>query len=1232
MPAIDPLAGRLITKLTMKALEKPDKKLSQKEYEAATQEALKESKTFSSKPMPIPSWVKFKEIQAQVDDGEELSMKDLINTLLSQMEGADRSRFGIDYKEVIPTDEEGKNTFYLNKILHIAVVLNLPDLVAKSIEQGAEINSKTYPLLGLVGDASVHLSSDFGEAEINSKTYTLFGLGGDTSVQLATEFGHLEILKLLLSKDPKSRESISLLNELFDISVEYGHLSIVEFLAANGAQIDKPSGQISTIEFLDAIGVKVDEPNNAYRGSYGKLSRSERPIAGGDTPLFIAAKHGNVEIVKFLIKNGANVNHKNIIGETAMHALVRKDLSGKIPLPISRFKRSRSIKKIGSEESKLEIFKILYEKGTRIDAINQNSDTPLLAAAHSGYSKLVGQLLKMGANVQHQNLLGNTALHEAVLGESFQLETVRTLVESGANLREKNKKGEIAFELCAHGEINPIQRKPSTSAYLVLQETNIGRKDPTVFPYLFGKMLSKNFSADWQKRINEDDLIIHQPTEFIDQLNFLKDTLNCSEADIAKFINGKLTPTELLKNKEKYFTDFKIIAQAMDVLFELQKTNQTLGKKTHSELGTFVSYFSNRTATLGNKSNLESLEYKMILYKKLRNYIPEQEDSFNKWLKIDVGQVQSWLGIDFKQRWDYLPYLLDAIKIFKNTKSDIEKLKNTIKGLNFKELLSDGSLNTKTGLALLGLIFEFGLEKEKLNEFLEYFKVNLLDLASVEKIRTKLVEYNPALGNQIIEKLASHYLEERISEKNLDHKIQFCNAWANPEKQIQNSYLDDVKDVYCNQAAFMKNKIKQYLEQTPAAAVAIQKQYPDFFNANDWVLFDQLSRQVKTDKVPDSAITKKEKPVIKPEKNIETIKEVAETKSKNTILGPDKLKLLLSQSITSKPEENIVDSIEKKVKEAHEIKDNAGLQERINYAFIASGISNRVQGDALLLFLARQVAEYLDDKPSDKYEELKFNWGNESLSLKTILETKMGLGWEENKSGVMQKGKKVVTRLLQGNTQVLTRAYDTLTASKLENFKKDYQKVSSIAYQGADKTQKEIAISPKVDGYSITQESGERVGFVIAANAQNAKMDYLTQLGKNRGDLSATFKQRYGNKLVFDGVGAMMSGSTPVVSIIEKGKPLNKTSTLEGRMQGLILMNAQGQPILLDKTNLSIAELNSIGMVKPYAAQLKKDFEILEKQLLKAADAIQTGEKSEVEALQKKHAGLIKEYWCWRKN
>jgi hypothetical protein len=235
---------------------------------------------------------------------------------------------------------------------------------------------------------------------------------------------------------------------------------------------------------------------------------------------------------------------------------------------------------------------------------------------------------------------------------------------------------------------------------------------------------------------------------------------------------------------------------------------------------------------LSAKSNLEKMEHQMMLYKILQKYIPEKQDQFAVWLKIDVEKVQSWLGIDFSQQLSYVPYLIDAIKIFKSTQGEIEKLRDKVKSLDFKQLLSAGGLETKSGMALLGMIFEFGLEKEKLNEFLECFKVNLLDLASVEKIRTKLVEYNPALGNQIIEKLASHYLEESLNEKNLDHKIKFCKAWANPEKQIQNSYLHDVKDVYCNQAAFMKNKIKQYLEQTPTAAIALQKQYPDFFNAN----------------------------------------------------------------------------------------------------------------------------------------------------------------------------------------------------------------------------------------------------------------------------------------------------------------------------------------------------------------------------------------------------------------
>ena len=50
----------------------------------------------------------------------------------------------------------------------------------------------------------------------------------------------------------------------------------------------------------------------------------------GDTPLMIAILHGNRKLIDFLVHKGANVNHVNINGNSALHFALAYDKTGQI--------------------------------------------------------------------------------------------------------------------------------------------------------------------------------------------------------------------------------------------------------------------------------------------------------------------------------------------------------------------------------------------------------------------------------------------------------------------------------------------------------------------------------------------------------------------------------------------------------------------------------------------------------------------------------------------------------------------------------------------------------------------------------------------------------------------------------------------------------------------------------------------------------------------------------------
>ena len=79
----------------------------------------------------------------------------------------------------------------------------------------------------------------------------------------------------------------------------------------------------------------------------------------------------------------------------------------------------------------------------------KTDDAGLLAAARTGHSGTVRDLIAAGANVDVKDKQGNTALIEAA--RNGHDEVVRTLLAAGADVRIKNDEGKTALMLALQG-------------------------------------------------------------------------------------------------------------------------------------------------------------------------------------------------------------------------------------------------------------------------------------------------------------------------------------------------------------------------------------------------------------------------------------------------------------------------------------------------------------------------------------------------------------------------------------------------------------------------------------------------------------------------------------------------------------------------------------------------------------------------------------------------------------
>ena len=106
------------------------------------------------------------------------------------------------------------------------------------------------------------------------------------------------------------------------------------------------------------------------------------------TPLHLATFHGNLTMIRFLIKHGADLNQQN----PSKLSLIHLSAQGDQPVSMIYF----------------------LEKGAAIDQPDSNGRTPLHHAAIFGCEVMTCYLVQFGAYINAKDSSGNTPMHTAI--------------------------------------------------------------------------------------------------------------------------------------------------------------------------------------------------------------------------------------------------------------------------------------------------------------------------------------------------------------------------------------------------------------------------------------------------------------------------------------------------------------------------------------------------------------------------------------------------------------------------------------------------------------------------------------------------------------------------------------------------------------------------------------------------------------------------------------------------
>lgn len=305
---------------------------------------------------------------------------------------------------------------------------------------------------------------------------------GNTPFLIASKYGRIDIVKYLFDNNAQQLQKGLL------VSIENDQEEVAKFLIESGASL-KPiddgdnrqdalyeaaeAGNVSMIELILSNGYPLDSEhdnlafavatqNIQLEAAQYLLDKGADVECEGDTTylpaLIDACLFGNLEVIKFLVKNGVDINGGNIKGDPIGTAAEYGNTStvaylinngadiNAVPEYEDCPKDSSALMK-AAHSGYLDIVKLLVENGADLEYQNETADnvTVIISAAKRGSLHILEYLIKEGANINYQDKNGETALMAAV--NSDYIDNVKLLVKYKADKNLRNNDGCTALDI-----------------------------------------------------------------------------------------------------------------------------------------------------------------------------------------------------------------------------------------------------------------------------------------------------------------------------------------------------------------------------------------------------------------------------------------------------------------------------------------------------------------------------------------------------------------------------------------------------------------------------------------------------------------------------------------------------------------------------------------------------------------------------------------------------------------
>lgn len=158
--------------------------------------------------------------------------------------------------------------------------------------------------------------------------------------------------------------------------------------------------------------------------------------------LYRAAENAEIEMVTWLLAQGADVNHRGLDRETPIYVAIR------------------TCWRVAGTDT----VRALLRAGANIDCKNTQGLTPMGLAAQLQQTEIVKMLIDQRANIQTKDIGGQTPLHSAVgtqygYHRNASLEVTKILIEHGADPNAKDIAGYTPVHMAASARLTPVSQE-----------------------------------------------------------------------------------------------------------------------------------------------------------------------------------------------------------------------------------------------------------------------------------------------------------------------------------------------------------------------------------------------------------------------------------------------------------------------------------------------------------------------------------------------------------------------------------------------------------------------------------------------------------------------------------------------------------------------------------------------------------------------------------------------------